>query len=52
MRSSTPPAQSVISCDTTSTENPELTDPADFMTIPISSGINAAQILPMPLTMP
>ena len=38
MRSSSiPPASSVIACEATSTENPELTDPADFITIPISN---------------
>lgn len=53
MRSSNiPPASRVIICDTTSTEKPELTDPTDLITIPISSGIKAAQILPIPLMMP
>lgn len=53
MRSSNiPPASRVTTCETTSTEKPELTDPTDLITIPISSGINAAQILPIPLIMP
>ncbi len=53
MRSSNmPPASRVITCETTSTENPELTEPTDFITIPISSGINAAQIFPIPLMIP
>ncbi|MND96795.1 hypothetical protein D3C80_890970 [compost metagenome] len=49
---STQPANSVTSCDTISTANPEDTLPWLAITMPIIIGTNAENILPMPLISP